>query len=189
MINWKEDFDQYYDTRMKEFQRSYNEFLEITDHEEAMIVVIRAHLYIEQEINQLLHKVLEIVPDMTFSQKINFCKSLLIIDKDMIGPLNKFNTLRNSFAHNLNFKLEEKNYDDLVSTLSKSSKEQFYKDLSRFHKSEKTLLDKLRILLASIWADTKVHNMYFIFHYQKRAEEIIKREKELVEDMKNSINK
>jgi hypothetical protein len=186
MIKWKEDFDQYYDIRMEEFRKSYTEFLDLTDHEEEMIVVLRAHLYIEQEINQLLSKIFENMPEMTFSQKIDLCKSLAIIDNDIYNPLKKFNKLRNLFAHNLNFKLEEKHYEDLVSTLSKSSKDQFKEDLSRYNKTQINLLDKLRILLASIWADTKVRNVYFIFHYQSRSEEILRREKKRMEEKKNS---
>lgn len=40
------------------------------------------------------------------------------------GPPGKVNSIRNNFAHNVDYKLDEKIYEDILSTLTKIDKDE-----------------------------------------------------------------
>ncbi|WP_368298379.1 hypothetical protein [Cytobacillus firmus] len=176
------DFERYKNFRKKDLTSSYKDFLKITDHDDLLIIVLRGHLYIEREINNLLKKVYkdEQYRNLLFSQKVDLCKSLGLIDSDRIPPLNKLNKHRNGYAHNLDFKIEEKDYEDLLSTLSKEAKDQFEIELDGFYKlnqeKEKSLTNNYRVLLAAIWAELRIQNIYFFYNFQIRTKQIIEAE-------------
>jgi hypothetical protein len=176
------DFERYKNFREKDLTSSYKDFLKITDHDDLLIIVLRGHLYIEREINNLLKKVYkdEQYRNLLFSQKVDLCKSLGLIDSDRIPPLNKLNKHRNGYAHNLDFKIEEKDYEDLLSTLSKEAKDQFEIELDGFYKlnqeKEKSLTNNYRVLLAAIWAELRIQNIYFFYNFQIRTKQIIEAE-------------
>lgn len=169
----------------KNFKKTYKEFMEVTNHDELLIVILRGHLYIERELIKILGKVFDddTYNNLTFAQKVDLCNSLGLIEKEKIGSLRKLNKQRNGFAHSLEFRLEEKDYEDLLSTLSKEEKVYFKVELERFysdHGREKSLKDNYRILLASIWSAVHMDNMFFFALYKLRSEKIIDREYKLL---------
>lgn len=176
------DFKEYEEIRLKSLINSYKEFLEITDHEELLVIALRGHLYIEREINILLKKVFkdEAYKTLTYSQKVELCKSLDLIHSERIPPLSKINKHRNGLAHNLGYTITEKDFNDLLSTLSKESKTHFEDELEGFYKfnsgKEISLKNNYRVLLAAIWAELRTENLYFYNHFQMRVRNILEHE-------------
>ncbi|KFI11124.1 hypothetical protein F0223_07010 [Vibrio coralliilyticus] len=78
--------------------------------------VLRAHLAIESSIDDMLHEFVPSASRLTkgnrfsFSQKLEMCMALELLNDRMYTILKSVNTLRNSCAHNL---LEAIVYDDL----------------------------------------------------------------------------
>ncbi|WP_342615054.1 hypothetical protein [Peribacillus frigoritolerans] len=173
------DFKEYEEIRLKNLINSYKEFLEITDHEELLIIALRGHLYIEREVSNILKKVFKdnTYKSLTYAHKVELCNSVGLINKERIPPLRKINTHRNGYAHNLDYRITEKDFGDLLSTLSKESKTQFEKELDGFYKlnseKEKSLKDNYRILLAAIWAELRTENIFFYNHFELRARQIL----------------
>lgn len=94
----------------KEFQRDFKKFFDDTKGEDQLQVIIRGHLYIEHEIDKLLHKKLKhpehvFTNNFMFNGKLNWSLALGLIPDEHKTAYSKFNTIRNKFAHNLNYQL------------------------------------------------------------------------------------
>lgn len=174
--------DKYNEVREKILIDSYKDFLKVTNHEELLVIALRGHLYIENELSVLLRKVFKDnkFNELSYSQRVDLCKSLGLIQKERIPALEKFNKQRNGFAHSLEFTITEKDFQDLLSTLSKESRTFFERELEGYYKLnseiERTLKDNYRILLAAIWAELKTENLFFIDHFNLRAKQILEAE-------------
>lgn len=87
-------------------------FLDALRHDDELIKVIRGHLHIEALINDFLKLWADGSDDfeklnLRTAQKIQMC-SLLGIKTSAIAAATKLNELRNKFAHNLSYKIENK---------------------------------------------------------------------------------
>ncbi|MGW8428842.1 hypothetical protein ACWGJQ_25920 [Peribacillus simplex] len=163
--------------------------MKVTNHEELLVIALRAHLYIEREITSLFKKIYkdEKYNHLSFAQKVDLCKSLDIIESERIGPLTKLNKHRNALAHDLDFRILESDFDDLLSTLSKESKKHFEIELEGFYKvnseRERSLKDNYRILLAAIWSELKTENLFFFDHFNLRAKQILESEAKNIQEL------
>jgi len=167
------------------YGETYQEFIEVTNHDELLIVILRSHLYIERELIKILGKAFEdeSYKSLTFSQKVELCNSLCLIEKEKIGALRKLNKQRNGYAHSLEFNLTERDFEELLSTLSKGEKELYeyeYKNFYELFEIERSLKNNYRILLASIWASIHMDNMFFFAKYGFRSNQIVEREVQLL---------
>jgi hypothetical protein len=121
----------YYKNAIKQ---SITEFMNYTQSEDIMGIILRAQIYIEKDLDLLLRKLLihpEKISLQYFSAKLDAAYALGAIDDDWYGSFRKFNKIRNKYAHDLNYTFTENDYNDLVSTLSKNSKEEFKYNLSQ----------------------------------------------------------
>ncbi|ASN04266.1 hypothetical protein [Virgibacillus necropolis] len=174
------------DIRLKDWRESYEHFIELTNDENMLIIVLRAHLYLEREINELLSKVSlnGKLLEVQFSHKIDLVKSLGVVDEELIPPIGKLNKIRNQYAHDLEFEVTQKDYQDLLSTLSKKEKAHFEEELINFYKKypeeNKKLTNNFRVLLGSIWGAVKIKNLYFFYYYQTLSKSIAEKEGERI---------
>jgi hypothetical protein len=78
-------------------------------------LVISAHLYVENNLDQSLCKILpndRKLVDLSFWNKVVVARSIGF-DKNSIALLEKLNNLRNKFAHNLNYKISWNDLKDI----------------------------------------------------------------------------
>ena len=167
--------------RAKESKETIKNFMNDTKSEEILIVVLKGHLYIERELIKLLTESIideKILNGTTFRQKLDLANSMRLVD-GFYGALGKVNSIRNAYAHEIDYEFDEKIYEDLLSTLTKEDKDDF---LEEFDEWKKMFYDakfpelnfKLQILLNYIW-----FSLVSCRVFAKTAIEIRLREKEL----------
>lgn len=133
MDKWKEYLDEYYEltkeSSIKNSIESSKELLkDITTVDSLFTAVIKGHLIIESKLEKLLidygfnERLLE---KKFFSDKLNLCIGIGIINQDIANPLNKINATRNKYGHDINFKITEEYLDTMISSLSKSDKDMY----------------------------------------------------------------
>lgn len=169
------------EARKVETKETFKAFMNDTKSNETLIIILKAHLYIERQLILALTETIidnKILGGTTFRQKLDLAHSMGIID-DLYGVLGKVNSVRNSYAHDMDYSFDEKEFGDLLSTLSKDDKDVY---LAEFDEMKNTFYDgtisefnfKLQILLSDIWF-ALVGSRYFA----KRAIELRLKEKEI----------
>lgn len=100
-----------------------DKFLENINSKDYLNIVLRSHLFIEAKIIEMTKDKL-INPSalefnkISFPFKLQLCASLGLLELEDLSPYRKLNKLRNDTAHKLNFEIEDKNIEDLISTLN-----------------------------------------------------------------------
>ena len=144
--------------RAKESKETIKNFMNDTNSGEIIIIILKAHLYIERELTKLLTESIideKILKTTNFRQKLDLANSMGLVD-GFYGTLGKVNSIRNSYAHSIEYEFTQKDYEDLLSTLTKEDKEDFLKEYGEwkrlFYDGKIPELNfKLQILLNYIW--------------------------------------
>ena len=118
-----------------------DEFLSYVFEQDETSVVLKAHLYLEQVINEVIKKFTknpEGFLNETFHKKIIFLYSIGAISKDFSNRLAVINNIRNKFSHNFEYKLSLKE----KTKLSKLIGPRLYipKKLITFYRAEESIL-------------------------------------------------
>lgn len=160
---------------LKEFVKTRKEFFTFTESEDILGIILRGHIIIEGELINLLERTL-VKPDIIklskkpYSSNLKLAASLGLVDQEWLSPFNKLNEFRNKFAHHQGYEFEDKDYDDLLSTLSKEDKQEFLKDLENANLSEnikkkygvpsenfeENLKFKIKMLISFLWSYLKL---------------------------------
>ncbi|PHA61734.1 hypothetical protein [Bacillus wiedmannii] len=157
---------------LKEFKEVTSKFMEDTEGENELQVILRGHLYLENEIERLLRFVL-VEPDFIlterfmFMNKVNLAFALGLIPKDRIAGYKKINKIRNEYAHKLDFEITEKDASDILSVLPK--------EVKALHPipDDLTVLESMRFLLRLLWADSLMRSYeYEVSAFEKAMKEI-----------------
>lgn len=142
----------------KESRKVNKEFMADTKSNEILIIILKAHLYIERELIKTLTETIideKVLSNTTFRQKLELANSMGLVD-GYYGTLGKVNSIRNSYAHDINYVFDEKVFEDLLSTLPKEEKEDY---LLEYETWKAMLYDgtipefnfRLQLLLNNIW--------------------------------------
>jgi len=97
----------------KIFHNDLDVFVQEANSENTLYAILRGHLYIEREIVKLLNLKLEnpkqiLNNNFGFANKIRLAAALGFIEADSMEAYIAFNTVRNKYAHQLNYELNEK---------------------------------------------------------------------------------
>ena len=145
-----ENFD--VEKKLEEFSKGFRKFLDDTRGENQLEVVIRGHLYVESELDNLLKLKLKeprflFENSFMFNSKLKTALALGLIKGEEKSAYSKLNKLRNDFAHNLNYELTEKDFNDIFSGLSSGRREE-YDIITANDTLSDDLLIKFRILIS-----------------------------------------
>lgn len=146
--------------KLEEFSAERRKFIEETKHDEILVVILKTHLYIEKELNELITQFFknpQKLLNYKFKSKLDLLFALGVIEQELYDPIAKINDIRNDFGHKLNYTFSEGEYVKLHNTLSKEVLTEFKKDLD-FHNflwGKRTFLEETKILLAGIWSNLK----------------------------------
>ena len=165
----------------EEAKRIYKAFMQATKSNEILVVILKAHLYMEQELICALTETIldeKVLSGTTFRQKLDLAHSIGIID-EIYGALGKVNSIRNSYAHSIGYVFDENIFEDLLSTLTKSDKDDFISDYEEmkplfFDGTIPELNFKLQVLLGNIW-----FALLSCRHFAKRGIELRLQEKDI----------
>lgn len=144
--------------REKEPTEMNKKFMEDTKSSEILIIILKAHLYIERELTNMLTETIidyKVISTATFRHKLDLANSMGLINENY-GSVGKVNSIRNGYAHDIDYNFGEKEFEDLVSTLPKEEKNDF---LNNYAKWKGWLYDnsipefnlKTQFLLNEIW--------------------------------------
>ena len=144
--------------KAKESKQLNKKFMQDTKSDDILVIFLKAHLYIERELIKILTETIideNILKSTTFRQKLDLANSMGLLD-GYYGVLGKINSIRNNFAHNIDYKFDEKVYDDLLSTLTKIDKDDFLSEYEMwknilYTKDIPEFKFKLQLLLSNIW--------------------------------------
>ncbi|MES5869260.1 hypothetical protein [Bacillus cereus group sp. RP32] len=129
-----------------------------TDGENELQVVLRGHLYLENAVERLLQSVLVkpgsiLTNRFMFISKVQLGIALGVIPESRKTLYEKLNTLRNNYAHQLNFKMTDKHLNDIVSCMDKDLKSSYPGS------SQNNLLENMKLAILTVWADA-LANVY-----------------------------
>jgi hypothetical protein len=101
-------------------------FLEDIAGEDTLAVMIRAHLYVESTLNQLIEECLRPkamnVVELSFSHKVPLAVALGIIPEDFQSPLRQLNALRNKLAHRLDAAISDTDVNKLFESFAQDDR-------------------------------------------------------------------
>jgi len=142
-------------------ERDIDKFFEDTEGENDFVVVLRAHLYIEHEIGKLLRLGL-VEPKLVFNDRFMFANKLTwavaigMLPKDAMSPYVALNKIRNKYAHKLDAKLTEKDFNDMISGFNDDIRE-LYKEIDlRVGISKGSLEWRIRAAIITLWMHLKL---------------------------------
>ncbi|MBU5466989.1 hypothetical protein KQI49_09160 [Virgibacillus sp. MSJ-26] len=103
-------------------------FLDNIEKKDPLQIVVRGHLFLE---NELIHLLEATFPqkdcldpsDLRFPMKVKLVGALGLLPKESISSYLKFNSLRNKFAHRLDMEITTEEIKKIINSLSK---QQFY---------------------------------------------------------------
>ena len=149
---------------------------EITTTDSLLIAIIKGNLIIENKLKDLLVKygIHENVIEKKykyFNDKLVLCSSLNIINQDIVNALNKMNSTRNKYGHNINFNITEQYLEDMISTLSANDKKTYeellkiqgYKKLEGDEKIYKQVITFIEVVYFNLKTTES------LFFYKKRG--------------------
>lgn len=139
--------------------KDVQEFMDATNDEGELQIILRGQLYIEHEIEKLLRLRL-VEPQIyfrsnpMFNSKLNLVVALGLLPKNKMSAYDKLNKLRNKFAHELRYKVTEEQMDVLVSVMDAELKadvfdQEWNEDMPM--SDEKRQLLKLKRFMLSLW--------------------------------------
>lgn len=147
--------------RVVEPKEIYKAFMNNTKSNEMLIIILKAHLYIERELTNMLTETIidyKIISTSTFRQKLDLANSMGLID-GYYGALGKINSIRNNYAHSIDYTIGEKEFEDIISTLTKEDKKDFLEDYQNwkpylYDGSIPEFNFKIQMLLGNVWFAT-----------------------------------
>jgi len=139
------------------YEEQHAKFSEDTEGESTFQIILRSHLYIEHELRIILFKNVR-YPDLLgdklkFSDFTKLVFALGLLPKEEMTVIKKINNLRNQFAHNLQYTIEEKEIITLLDSVSPSKRKRF----AKFNST--TTLNKLKDILFLVWTDLVSYNL------------------------------
>ncbi|MGG1220769.1 hypothetical protein ABE236_25330 [Priestia endophytica] len=158
-------------TYFEEYEETFNEFLRNTAGEGILQMVLRTHLYIEHELENIIKDTF-VKPELLlnnrsmFSNKLSLVTASGIIPSEFYGSLKYFNKLRNSYAHNLKFELTEGDLAKLIDSFDEVVKEiyeMFKKELLNIPISDENIFRaEVRITMATLLTSVKRHYALYL---------------------------
>lgn len=168
----------------EKIDRDINEFVEVTNEEDELQIILRGHLYIEHELEKMLsiHMVepqLVLNDRFLFMNKLNLAVALGLLPLSKKNPYKKLNDLRNKYVHKLKFKMDEKELNGLVDSLDKDLRKEFFdaewsKKYKEKYEQRGTL--KLQCTVLSLWTYAmKIVYSTSMTSYSEKIKEVQKR--------------
>ncbi|WP_053781789.1 hypothetical protein [Paenibacillus xylanivorans] len=183
LILTEEDYNQMEEIH-KDFSKQHDKFMLDTSSESNLQTILRAHLYIEYELEKMLLSTLvhpEILKGkLRFIDKVRFVFALDLLPLETMSSILKINKLRNAFAHELEYSFSEADFDQLMESFSEEQK----KKLPSYLSSE-TVIDiseKLKMALFTVWIE-----LYEVNNISKELAEKLQRNLENIKKNKKVI--
>jgi len=167
--------------KKKQLDEDLKRFNKDTEGENLLQIILRGHLYIEHEIGEIIKLGLK-KPDAflkskpSFLTKLNLATASGIIPEENKDVYSRLNTLRNNYAHQLDYKLEKEVFDKFVDLFKVGKLEKFRTSVKV--KDNYNLTQEMRNAVGVLWTYIKILNE------TEQYNSIEKKLKEIKEDIK-----
>jgi|SRR5699024_5291299 len=134
-------------------------FLDNIEKKDPLQIVVRGHLFLE---NELIHLLESTFPqkdcldpsDLRFPMKVKLVGALGLLPKESISSYLKFNSLRNKFAHRLDMEITSEEIKKLINSLSKQQSYVFVKR-NKDTNIEEDHIEYLRDIISIMFVELK----------------------------------
>lgn len=132
-------------------------FLDNIEKKDPLQIVVRGHLFLENELIHLLESTFPQMncldpSDLRFPMKVKLVGALGLLHKESIYIYLMFNSLRNKFAHRLDMKITSEEIEKLINSLSKQQLYIFEKR-DKDNKNEEDYLENLRDIISIMFVE------------------------------------
>ncbi len=142
-------------------------------------VIIKGNLFIEEEVNTLIELHLKdpkeyFKKNYPYANKLDLAVALSAISKEVKNSLGRLNKIRNSFAHDNEYILTEKDFEDIWSTLTLDYKTLFTEIHNLFKINRYNVYtpqSKFQLLLVVIWSKLR-SEIDWAFPHKRKIERI-----------------
>jgi hypothetical protein len=157
-------------------------------------VIVKGHLLIEQEINQIIEIHLKEPVNLKnigtkFASKLELAVAVGALTKEEKNALAKFNKIRNNVAHDVSYTIEQKDFDGIWSTLLKKQKELFttlQQALKTQNYNVESPLVKMQLIIFILWLHL-ISSIRIGFPHKKELERLKQYYEYVVEEKKKHI--
>jgi hypothetical protein len=181
---------QYLKLQLEKLPSHRQTFIKESAHDDMMIVLIRADLYIEKELHVLMDIFLphlrEADKHFSYQDKVNFLFGLGVIDEELYQPVISIHQVRNKLSKGSSF--TEEIYEKLYQSLTGNILGEFQKDLEVVNELAVDIdfSHKTRILAAGIWTSLKA---VVLTSYIKKKEIAVTYQKEAEQEIMNFFSR
>ncbi|MFE6795330.1 hypothetical protein [Paenibacillus chitinolyticus] len=141
------------DRIVTDFEEKYKKFSADTNTESDFQTILRAHLYIEYELERMLlgnvNNPEVIRGKLRFVDKVRIIFALGLLPMGDMIAINKINFYRNSYAHELDYIFTEEDYNKLIDSFSPQQRKQYQGYINKNNIAN--VSEKLKIALFTIW--------------------------------------
>jgi hypothetical protein len=135
------------------FQEQYDKFMLETEGENSFQIILRAHLYIEFEMTEILKSKLmhpeELGDRLAFNVSLKILLAIGAIPLELKAPINFLCRIRNKYAHELDFQFDEETFKKFIDTFVRG----FDKNVDSYRGglNDSSLIQSLKQVLFSLW--------------------------------------
>jgi len=132
-------------------------FLDNIEKKDPLQIVVRGHLFLENELIHLLESTFPQMnclepSDLRFPMKVKLVGALGLLHKESISIYLMFNSLRNKFAHRLDMEITSEEIEKLINSLSKQQLYIFEKR-NKDNKNEEDYIENLRDIISIMFVE------------------------------------
>lgn len=136
--------------------------------------IIKGHLLIENVLGNIIKDYVEDYSSLEckyFNDKLKLCVGLGLIDNTLVPPLKKINKFRNKYSHNINFKFEEENLNEMISSLTSTDKSDYEQHISKYNnsKSKDSLYRGIVVFIEQIFVALHIEKIFIEYTKASKA--------------------
>lgn len=171
----KDYFELTREEKVNEAVKATTEFEKIIEtNDPIFITIIKGHLLIENVLESIIKDYVEDYSSLEckyFNDKLNLCAGLGLIENTLVLPIRKVNKFRNKYSHNINFKFEEENLNEMISSLTSTDKSKYEQHLSKYNdsKSKDSVYSGLVVFIEQIFVDLHMEKAFIEYNKASKA--------------------
>ena len=176
-----EYYEEYIETTTFELGAELKDFLH--DNDELIAVTLEAHLYIEEQMNELLAKVMDrdSVRKFSFDNKLKILNSIGLLGNITHTSINYFNEIRNDLSHKPGFRIDEKRINKFIEKMLNESDEQLSLIIKDHARKELELSERYRRTISLVSSFIHIDNMEFYKNFFNKSQQLLTDERQFLE--------
>lgn len=186
-IFW-EKFKQYKASTAKELGVEVTGIL--SDYDELTAITLKAHLFVEEQMNEMLGKFMhkDTARKFSFDNKLKILTSTELIGSPTHEAINYLNEIRNDYSHQLEFKVSEQRLETLINKMIQGN-EDYFEEMIRTHtRKNLEFNERYTRAVSLISAFTHYENVNFYNKFSLKSQDVLNEERRRLEQAINDYD-